>query len=69
MSIHPAVQSLLSEIDLFRARTGMSVTAFGKAALNDPHLIRDLQCGRNFGVATLDRVRAFMAGEREGVAA
>lgn len=68
MKLHPTIESLLAEIGEFRAISKMSVTAFGIGALNDPHLIRDLQRGRNFGIVTLDRIRAFMR-EREGAAA
>ena len=68
MNVHPTIESLLAEIALYRARTGISVTAFGKGALNDPHLIGDLRKGRNFGVLTLERIRAFMR-KSDGIAA
>jgi hypothetical protein len=61
MAIHPEIKSLLDEIDAFRTRTGMSVTAFGLRALNDPGLIAGLRRrGRHPSDPTKDKVRAFM---------
>lgn len=69
MIIHPTVQSLLDEIDAFRARKDMSVTAFGTLAVNDSRFIPDLiRKGRLPSLATIDRVRAFMR-KRQGAAA
>jgi hypothetical protein len=61
MVIHPTIRSLIAEIEAFRARTGMSVTAFGTLALNDPGFISDLNKGRTPSLSTMDKVRAFMA--------
>ncbi|MGY3535382.1 hypothetical protein [Bradyrhizobium sp. USDA 4452] len=62
MVIHPAIQSLIDEIEEFRAKTGMSVTAFGTGALGDSNFIPDiLRGGRLPSLKTMDRVRAFMS--------
>ena len=61
MAIHPVVQSLIEEIEAFRAKTGMSVTAFGAQSVNDGGLIPDLVNGeRQPSLKTMDRIRAFM---------
>ena len=60
MKIHPDVRKLLGEIDAYRARTGMTRTRFGLAAVNDGHLIPQLCAGREPRRAKIERVRAFM---------
>jgi hypothetical protein len=50
----------MAEIDAFRARTGMSATAFGTLSLNDPKFVSDLHKGRTPSLSTMDRVKAFM---------
>jgi hypothetical protein len=60
MDLHPSIQELLSEIEAFRERTGMAVTAFGLAAFNDPWFIRDIKAGRIPSLRTIDRAREFM---------
>jgi hypothetical protein len=60
MVIHPAIRSLIAEIDAFRGRNGMSATAFGKLSLNDPKFIIDLHRGRTPSLSTMDKVKAFM---------
>lgn len=68
MKLHPAAQALVDEIEAFRERSGLSVTAFGKQALNDEGFLHALKRGRWPRPETVDRVRAFMR-EWEGVAA
>ncbi len=66
MVIHPVVQSLIDEIEAFRARTGMSATAFGTQSLNDGGFIADLVSGeRHPSLKTMDRVRNFIASQSE----
>jgi len=60
MVIHPAIRSLIAEIDAFRLRTGMSMTAFGTLSLNDPKFVSDLHKGRTPSLSTMDKVRAYM---------
>jgi len=66
MTIHPAIRLLIAEIEVFRAKTGMSATAFGTLSLKDPKFVSDLEKkGRTPSLSTMDRVRAFMrANER-----
>lgn len=66
------MSTLISEIEAFTQRHGMSEWAFGEAALNDRHFIRQLREGRDIRVSTLARVRGFMATYQpaeQGVAA
>lgn len=61
MVIHPTTRSLIAEIDAFRARNEMSVSAFGTLALNDPKFISDiLHKGRTPSLSTMDKVKAYM---------
>lgn len=68
MQIHPAIQSLLAEIDAFMAETGMPQSDFGTLSIGDPNLYRQLKDGRQPRFNTIERVRAFMQ-RRQGVAA
>lgn len=52
--------ALIDEIDAFLERTGMSQTAFGTQALNDPPFVQQLRDGRDIKMSTGERVRAFM---------
>jgi hypothetical protein len=65
MVIHPVIRSLIEEIDAFRAKAGMSVTAFGTLSLGDPNFIPDLHRGRMPSLATMDKVRVFMRHQTE----
>ena len=55
---HP---ELLAEIEAECARVGMSVTEFGRMALNDAAYVNNLRRGRECKMRTLRRVKAFMA--------
>lgn len=68
MRLHPSIKVLVSEIDEFRERNGLSATAFGKQALNDEKLVHDLNKGRLPSLVTIDRIRSFMRC-REGAGA
>jgi len=57
-------EQFLSEVEAFLSRSGMSPTAFGKDALNDPNFVRDLRAGRLPGLGLVDRVHEFIR-ERE----
>lgn len=50
-----------SEVEGFLERTGMSASAFGRAAVNDPNFVLDLRAGRNPNLGLVDRVHDFMA--------
>lgn len=53
--------SLLAEIRCFQARHRWTDTQFGRRAVNDPNLLRDLRRGRELRPATAARIRRFMA--------
>ena len=52
--------TLLQEIEAFLKATGMSATAFGIKALNDPPFVQQLRDGRDPKLSTAERCRAFM---------
>lgn len=60
MNLHPSIESLLAEIDAFRGDRGMTASAFGRAAVNDPNFVGDLHKGRLPSLTLIDRVRDFM---------
>ena len=53
---------LLDEIDTFVRINQLSESAFGRLAVNDWKLLRQLRAGRRMWPDTEDRVRTFMAG-------
>lgn len=55
-------EQFLSEIDSFLKRTGMSATAFGKSAVNDPNFVHDLRGGRQPSLGLVGRVSNYMRG-------
>lgn len=52
---------LLTEIETFLTRSGMSTTAFGLGAIRDGKLVTDLRNGRRLWPETEARVRQWMA--------
>lgn len=52
---------LLTEIEAFCARAGMSPRAFGDQALGDRGLVTNLRKGRDLRTTTKNRIKAFMA--------
>jgi phosphopantothenoylcysteine decarboxylase / phosphopantothenate---cysteine ligase len=56
-----ASKALLAEIERFLARTGVTPTKLGLAAVNDGHLVANLRKGHSITLKTADRVRAYMA--------
>ena len=56
--------SLLQRVERFLARTGMSASAFGKGACNDPNLVFQLRAGRELRSDLFARVRQFMAARK-----
>lgn len=57
--------TLLRAIEIHLRATGIAPTSFGRAALGDPRLMRDLRAGRCPRPATEARLRAYLH-EREG---
>jgi hypothetical protein len=52
--------NLLSDIEAFLAKTGMSATSFGDRSTKDRHLVRQMRFGRRVWPETEDKVRTFM---------
>lgn len=55
------MKSLLLDISQYLRRSGMSASAFGRDAVNDPRFIHDLRNGRECGPRVSHRVYAFIA--------
>ncbi len=60
---NPEIVKLMAEITRYRATHGMAATAFGKWAVGDPNLIRDLKKGRDLRWQTIQAIREKMADE------
>lgn len=56
-------ERFLADIEAFLTQSGMSATAFGMAALNDPSFVPDLRNGRKPNLGLVDRVHAFMEAQ------
>jgi 2,4-dienoyl-CoA reductase-like NADH-dependent reductase (Old Yellow Enzyme family) len=54
MSVH-------RKIEKFLRRTDMPATKFGRLALGDPKLVRDLRNGRELRAPTVAKLEAFLA--------
>lgn len=68
VKLHPHIEALLVEIDDFRDQTAINQTNFGMLSVKDGKFLSDLGKGRLPSLATIDKVRAFMA-DRRGVPA
>ena len=53
--------SMLHMIELYLRATKMPETRFGRLAINDPRLVRDLRNGRAIGRRVAARIIAFIA--------
>ena len=51
-----------TRVSAFLASSGISRTRFGKLAVGDPHLVRQMERGRSPTLRTADRVLAFADG-------
>lgn len=56
--------ALLTEIESFLGEAGLKATTFGLRALNDGTFVKRLRDGAGVTAATVDRVRAYIAGQR-----
>jgi len=56
--------STLIRIERFLRATNMSATRFGRLAINDPRLVRDLRNGRELRRHTATRIERFLAREQ-----
>ncbi len=61
--------SILAEIEAFLKASGLSATAFGTHALNDPPFVAQLREGRDIKLSTAEKCRAFMANWKPDQAA
>lgn len=60
----------IAEIDAFLERSGMTPTAFGKTALNDPNFVGDLKNeGRQPTLGVVGRVQQFIRNQDAEAAA
>ena len=57
-------KELLGEIEGFLAQFDVTPSKFGVAAVNDGHLVAKLRKGNSVTLKTADRVRAYMASQR-----
>ncbi|QNQ07571.1 hypothetical protein [Sphingomonas alpina] len=52
--------SVLRKVEIYLRTNNMPETRFGRLALNDPRLVRDLRNGREPGARTAARIEAFI---------
>ena len=65
--IHPAVKKLLTEVEAYRARSGMTRTEFGLRAVHNGNVISRLEQGVVPTIKTIDRIRAYIAKHSKAV--
>lgn len=63
-SMSKLTTQLLSDIERFNARYGISDTTFGKMSVNDGHLVHEIRKGRDLRASQIERIRAFMVDYR-----
>lgn len=54
----------LNEVDAFLARSGMTATAFGRAAVSDPNFVADIRGGRAPSLRLVQRVKDFICAQK-----
>ena len=65
--IHPAVKKLLTEVEAYRARSGMTRTEFGLRAVHNGNVINRLEQGVVPTIRTIDRIRTYIAKHSKAV--
>lgn len=55
---------LLTKVETYLRRTGVTPTRFGRDAVRDPRLVHDLRMGREAGAKLTRRVIAYLERER-----
>lgn len=58
-----STEAFLSEIEAFLAHSGISASAFGRAAVADPNFVGDLRTGRAPSLRLVDRARDYIASQ------
>lgn len=61
------VSALLADIDAFLREAQIAESTFGRRAVNDGKFVGRLREGAGVTVATVERVRAYIAQRRTGV--
>lgn len=57
---------LLEQVESYLARSRVPASTFGRMAIGDPRLVRDLRLGRTLRLRTQERVRNYLTQvERE----
>lgn len=56
--------SVLQKIDHYLKATAMPPTKFGRLAVRDPRLVKDLRHGREPGARMVRRIEAFLADQQ-----
>lgn len=57
-------EQFIADVEAFLAQSGMTATAFGKEALNDPSFVPDLRGGRRPGLGSVDKVYEFIRAKQ-----
>jgi len=63
------VEDLIVEIEGFCREAGIAEATFGTRAVNDGKFVGRLRVGKGITVATVDRVRGYIAAQRAAAAA
>lgn len=58
--MNEVTRQIMADIDAFLVDTGMSATAFGRHAVGDGHLIRDIRSGVDIRSSTIVKIRRFI---------
>jgi hypothetical protein len=67
ISLDPTVADLVSEVDAYSARTGMSLSRMGDLIARDHKLLRQISRGEREPLpSTVAKIRKFMADHPEG---
>lgn len=59
------IETLLREIEKFLEESDIAESTFGRRVLNDGKLVERIRQGGGLTVANLDRIRVYMAQQRE----
>ena len=51
---------LITQIEAFSTKHGLSEWQFGELVMNDRHFIRQLRTGRDLRMSTVERVKTFL---------
>lgn len=69
MQVDIDLDPLLTVIEEFLSTNGVTPTAFGQKALNDPTLVHEMRRGRECKRATRAKILEFIASHKERTAA